>query len=136
MTHISLFLQFFYSPKLVKLRKACDNSEAYSRKYFLLSTLWTGTKYIYVRPEDLSSAVFWLDSVYLRTTTEHPEDLYTLYIMWLQKRNRRTFGVFSSFLRKHGFAILWTVFRLQKSPFSFIAVRLVCFFPLFLETKH
>ena len=39
---------FFYSPKLVKLRKSCDKSEAYSRKYFLLSTLWTRTKYIYV----------------------------------------------------------------------------------------
>ena len=41
---------------------------------------------------------FWFDSVYLRTTTEPPEDLYTLYIMWLQKRNRRTFGVFSIFV--------------------------------------
>ena len=24
----------FYSPKLVKLRKSCDKSEAYPRKYF------------------------------------------------------------------------------------------------------
>ncbi len=29
-----VFLHFFYSPKLVKLRKSCDKSEAYSRKYF------------------------------------------------------------------------------------------------------
>ena len=31
MTHKSLFLQFFYSPKLVKIQKSCDKSEAYSR---------------------------------------------------------------------------------------------------------
>ena len=34
----------------------------------------------------LSSAVFWFDSAYLRTTTEHPEDLFTLYVMRVQKR--------------------------------------------------
>ena len=27
MTHIPLFLKFFYLPKLVKLRKSCDKSE-------------------------------------------------------------------------------------------------------------
>jgi len=53
----------------------------------------------------LSSAVFCFDNVYLRATTEHPEDLFTLYVMRVQKRSGRTFGVFSSFL-KNGFAIL------------------------------
>ena len=52
------------------------------------------SKYCF-RPEDLSSAVFWFDNVYLRTTTEHPEDLFTLYVMRVQKRKWRTFGVFS-----------------------------------------
>ena len=33
-------------------------------------------KVLFFRPEDLSSAVFWFDSAYLRTTTEHPEDLF------------------------------------------------------------
>jgi len=36
----------------------------------------------------------WFDNVYLRTTTEHPEDLFTLYVMRVQKRSGRTFGVF------------------------------------------
>ena len=36
----------------------------------------------------LSSVVFWFDNVYLRTTTEHPEDLFTLYVMRVQKRKR------------------------------------------------
>ena len=48
------------------------------------------------RPEDLSSAVFCFESAYLRTTTEHPEDLFTLYVVRVQKRKRRTFGVFST----------------------------------------
>ena len=39
MTHKSLFLQFFYSPKLVKLRKSCDKSEAYSHKRKRLSSI-------------------------------------------------------------------------------------------------
>ena len=42
------------------------------------------SKYCF-RPEDLSSAVFWFDSAYLRTTTEHPEDLFTLCVVWGQK---------------------------------------------------
>ena len=37
---------------------------------------------------------FRVDSVYSRTATEHPEDLFTLYVMRVQKRNWRTFGVF------------------------------------------
>ena len=43
------------------------------------------SKYCF-RPEDLSSAVFWFDSVYPRAITEHPEDLFTLYVMRVQKR--------------------------------------------------
>ena len=46
----------------------------------------------------LSSVVFWFDSAYLLATTEHPEAGFTLYVMRVQKRKRRTFGVFSSFL--------------------------------------
>ena len=46
------------------------------------------SKYCF-RPEDLSSAVFWFDNAYLRTTTEPPEDLFTLYVMRIQKRKRR-----------------------------------------------
>ena len=42
----------------------------------------------------LSSVVFWFDSVYPRAITEPPEDLFTLYVMRVQKRNWRTFGVF------------------------------------------
>ena len=52
------------------------------------------SKYCF-RPEDLSSAVFCFESAYLRTTTEHPEDLFTLYVVRVQKRSGRTFGVFS-----------------------------------------
>ena len=43
----------------------------------------------------LSSVVFWFDSVYHRAITEPPEDLFTLYVVRVQKRNWRTFGVFS-----------------------------------------
>ena len=43
----------------------------------------------------LSSVVFWFDSVYPRAITEPPEDLFTLYVVRVQKRNWRTFGVFS-----------------------------------------
>ena len=32
-----------------------------------------------------SSAVFWFDSVYPRATTEDSEDLFTLYVMRVQK---------------------------------------------------
>ena len=39
MTHIPVFLQFFYSPKLVNLRKSCDKSEAYSHKRKRLSSI-------------------------------------------------------------------------------------------------
>jgi len=39
LTHISLFLHFFYSPKLVKLQKSCDKSEAYLRKRKRLSSI-------------------------------------------------------------------------------------------------
>ena len=42
----------------------------------------------------LSSVVFWFDIVYPRATPEHPEDLFTLYVMRVQKRSGRTFGVF------------------------------------------
>ena len=42
----------------------------------------------------LSSVVFWFDSAYLRATTEHPEAGFTLYVMRVQKRKRRTFGLF------------------------------------------
>ena len=43
------------------------------------------SKYCF-RAEDLSSAVFWFDNMYLRTTTEHPEAFRALYVMWVQKR--------------------------------------------------
>ena len=52
------------------------------------------------RPEDLSSAVFWFDNVYIRAIPEHPEDLFTLYVMRVQKRKWRTFGVFYLFITK------------------------------------
>ena len=42
----------------------------------------------------LSSVFFWFDSAYLRATTEQPEELFTLYVMRVQKRKRQTFGVF------------------------------------------
>ena len=93
------------------------------------------SKYCF-RPEDRSSAVFWFDSAYSCATTEHPEDLFTLYVMRVQKRKWANLRGLQFFSLKNGFAILWTVFRLQKSPDFFVAVRLVCFFPLFLETKR
>ena len=34
----------------------------------------------------LSSVVFWFDSAYLRATTEDPEDLFTLYVVQIEKR--------------------------------------------------
>ena len=34
----------------------------------------------------LSRVVFRFDSMYPRATTEHPEDLFTLYVMRVQKR--------------------------------------------------
>ena len=55
------------------------------------------SKYCF-RPEDLSSVVFWFDNVYTRAITEHPGDLFTLYVMRVQKRKRRTFGVFYLFI--------------------------------------
>ena len=57
------------------------------------------SKYCF-RPEDLSSAVFWFDNVYIRAIPEHPEDLFTLYVMRVQKRKWRTFGVFYLFITK------------------------------------
>jgi hypothetical protein len=74
--------------------------------------------------------------VYPRATPEDPEDLFTLYVMRVQKRKVANLRGLQFFSLKSGFAILWTVFRLQKSPDFFVAVRLVCFFPLFLETKR
>ena len=64
-------------------------------RYQIVSTYFLhGAFKVLFRPEDLSSAVFWFDNVYLRAITEHPEDLFTLYVVRVQKRNWRTFGVF------------------------------------------
>ena len=45
------------------------------------------SKYCF-RPEDLPSAVFWFDNVYIRATTEHPEDLFTLYVCEYKKEKK------------------------------------------------
>ena len=69
-------------------------------RYQIVSTyfLHGAFKVLFFRPEDLSSAVFWFDNVYHRATPEHSEDLFILYVMRVQKRNWRTFGVFSFFI--------------------------------------
>ena len=45
--------------------------------------------------KELSSVDFLVESLYPRATPKHPEDLLTLYVMRVQKRKWRTFGVFS-----------------------------------------
>jgi hypothetical protein len=57
-------------------------------RYQIVSTYFIhgAFKVLFFRPEDLSSAVFWFDNVYLRTTTEHPEDLFTLHVMRTKKK--------------------------------------------------
>ena len=86
------------------------------------------SKYCFFGPKTCLQPSFWFDSVYPRAITEHPEDLFTLYVMRARKRKRRTFGVFSSFLKK-GFAILWTIFCLQKSPDFFCCRAFGLFLP-------
>ena len=44
--------------------------------------------------KELSSVDFLVESLYPRATPKHPEDLLTLYVMRVQKRKWRTFGVF------------------------------------------
>ena len=67
------------------------------------------SKYCF-RPEDLSSAVFWFDNVYIRAIPEHPEDLFTLYVMRVQKRKWRTFGLFSVLVLVRGQIISYRKF--------------------------
>jgi hypothetical protein len=52
------------------------------------------TYFLHVAFKVLSSVVFWFEFVDLCAIPEHPQDLYALYVMRLQKRKRRTFGVF------------------------------------------
>ena len=86
------------------------------------------SKYCF-RPEDLSSAVFWFDSAYSRATPEPPEDLFTLYVGRVQKRKLANLRGLQFFSLKNGFAILWTVFRLQKSPDFFYCRPFGLFLP-------
>ena len=52
-----------------------------------------------------------------------------------KKEKRRTFGLFSSFLEKR-ICHSMDGFSFKNRQIFFVAVRLVCCFPLFLETKR
>ena len=54
--------------------------------------------------------VFWFDNVYIRAIPEHPEDLFTLYVMRVQKRKWRTFGLFSVLVLVRGQIISYRKF--------------------------
>ena len=76
------------------------------------------SKYCF-RPEDLSSAVFWFDNVYIRAIPEHPEDLFTLYVMRVQKRKAANLRALQFFSLKKDLPFYGRFF-VQKSPDFFL----------------
>ena len=83
----------------------------------------------------MSSVFFRFDSVYLRATTEPPEDLLHIICYAVTKKKAANLRGLQFFSKK------WIChsmndFRTKKSPDFFGgAVRFVCFFPLFGSTN-
>ena len=79
------------------------------------------SKYCF-RPEDLSSAVFWFDSVYPHATAEHTEDLFALYVMRVQKRKvGEPSGSSVLFLKKKDLPFYGRFFVFKNRQIFFVA---------------